>query len=398
LSSSESGPPRPAIVLRPGREAPARRRRHPWIYRQAVAAAPEGTESAGLARVEASDGSVVGWGFPSPESLIAVRLVSFGPDAPADDWLEQRLRAAVDLRARLGIDSDAMRLVNAEGDFLPGLVADRYADTIVASVHVRGMEPLVPRAVDCLTGLYSGAKVYLKRDEHHARVEGLELPAGYLAGSGDGRTVITEGGVKAVVDFARGQKTGYYLDQRANRTACASVAAGRGVLNLFAYTGAFSLRAAAAGAARVVSVESSRHALEQAEESVRLNPGLQPERFSWVQADVFEYLAHCERFELIVADPPPFARRRMEVEGALRGYLTLNQQALRCLSPGGFLFTFSCSGAVDRQVFRQVIEEAALRSGRKVRLLSELAADADHPVAAGHPEGEYLKGWMLHAD
>ncbi|OHD73103.1 MAG: hypothetical protein A2177_13035 [Spirochaetes bacterium RBG_13_68_11] len=388
----------PAVVLKPGRESPARRRRHPWIFQQAVAVTPEGAGSGGLARVEASDGSVVGWGFPSPGSLIAVRLVSFGPEEPAEDWLERRLSAAAAVRARMGIESDALRLVNAEGDFLPGLVADRYADTIVVSLHVRGMEPLAPRVVDCLARLFPGANVYLKRDEHHARVEGLVLASGYLAGSGDGRTVITEGGVKAVVDFARGQKTGFYLDQRANRTACASVAAGRSVLNLFAYTGAFSLRAAGAGAVRVVSVESSQHALEQAEESVRLNPDLSPAMFEWVHADVFDHLARGERFDLIIADPPPFARRRMEVEGALRGYLTLNQQALRCLAPGGILFTFSCSGAVDRQMFRQVIEEAALRSGRRVRMLRELHADVDHPVAAGHPEGEYLKGWMLHAD
>jgi 23S rRNA (cytosine1962-C5)-methyltransferase len=393
LSSSE-----PLVVLKPGRDAPARRRHHPWIFRQAVASAPEGAANDALARVEASDGSVVGWGFPSPESLIAVRLVSFGPEAPPADWLEQRLIAAARHRERLLLDSDAMRLVNAEGDFLPGLIADRYADTTVLSVHARGMEPLLPRVTACLTGLFPGMKVYLKRDEHHARVEGLALHSGYLAGSGDGRTSITEGGVKLVVDVARGQKTGFYLDQRANRTACASVAAGRRVLNLFAYTGAFSLRAAAAGATRVVSVESSKHALEQAEENVRLNPGLASETFAWVQDDVFDHLAHAECYDLVVADPPPFARRRMDVDGALRGYLTLNQQALRCLSPGGILFTFSCSGAVDRQMFRQVVEEAALRSGRRVRLLRELHADADHPVAAGHPEGEYLKGWMLHAE
>jgi 23S rRNA (cytosine1962-C5)-methyltransferase len=394
LSSSD----RTVVVLRPGREGPARRRHHPWIYRQAVASTPQDAASGGLARIEASDGSVVGWGFPSPESLIAVRLVSFGSEEPAADWLEQRLCAAAAVRERLHIDSDALRLVNAEGDFLPGLVADRYADTIVISLHIRGMEAFATRVADCFAGMFPGVKVYLKRDEHHARVEGLSLPSGYLAGSGDGRAVITEGGVKMVVDFTRGQKTGFYLDQRANRTACASVAAGRSVLNLFAYTGAFSLRAAGAGAARVVSVESSKHALEQAEESVRLNPGLSPAMFDWIQADVFDHLAGGERYDLIVADPPPFARRRMEVEGALRGYLTLNQQAMRCLSPGGILLTFSCSGAVERLVFRQVLEEAALRSGRRVRLLTELHADVDHPIAAGHPEGEYLKGWLLHAD
>jgi len=392
LSSSE-----PLVVLRPGRDSPARRRRHPWIYQQALASVSEAAAE-GLARVEASDGSVVGWGFCSPDSLIAVRLVSFGTEAPPADWLERRLRAAAALRARLALETDAVRLVNAEGDHLPGLGADRYADTIALSVHVRGMESLAPRVVACLADLIPGARVYLKRDEHHARVEGLALPSGYLAGTGDGRAVITEGGVRIVVDVARGQKTGFYLDQRANRAACASVAAGRRMLNLFAYTGAFSLRAAAAGAERVVSVESSRSALELAAESVRLNPGLDVGALAWVQEDVFDHLAHAGTYDLIVVDPPPFARRRMDVDAALRGYLTLNQQALRCLAPGGILFTFSCSGAVDRQMFRQLVEEAALRSGRRVRLLRELHADADHPVAAGHPEGEYLKGWMLHAD
>lgn len=385
-------------MLKRGREGPARRRRHPWIYRQAIASAPEGeAAAAGMVRVEAADGSVVGWGFASPDSLIAVRLVSFDSRPPDSDWLEQRLRSAIAVRAGLRIDSDAIRLVNAEGDFLPGLVADRYADTVVVSLHVRGMEPLLPRVVDGVTGMLPGVKVYHKRDEHHARIEGIGQASGYLAGAGEGRAVITESGVKMLVDVAQGQKTGFYLDQRANRSACAAVAAGRRVLNLFAYTGAFSLRAAAAGAVRLVSVESSRRAIELAKESVGLNPDLDPRAFSWVPADVFDFLERGERYDLIVADPPPFARRRAEVEGALRGYLTLNQQAMRCLEPGGILLTFSCSGAVDSGVFRQVLEEASLRSGRRVRFLRALHADADHPVAAGHPEGEYLKGWMLHA-
>ncbi len=394
MSSSDT----PVVVLRPGREGPARRRHHPWIYRQAIAAGPDADAAPGLARIDAADGSVVGWGFPSPDSLIAVRLVAFGPEPLADDWIERRIAAAVALRAILGIDSDALRLVNAEGDFLPGLVADRYADTVVVSLHAKGMETLLARIAAALGRALPGTNVYLKRDEHHARIEGLATPSGYLAGSGSGQAVIAESGVRLVVDFAHGQKTGFYLDQRASRSACAAIAGGRTVLNLFSYTGAFSLRAAAAGASRVVSVESSKRALEQAAESVKLNPGIDADRLAWEQADVFDWLVRDDRFDVVIADPPPFARRRMEVEGALRGYLTLNQQALRCLNPGGMLFTFSCSGAVDRTVFRQVIEEAALRSGRRVRLVRELHADADHPVAAGHPEGEYLKGWMLHAD
>ncbi len=394
MSSSEHA----VVVLRPGRDGPARKRHHPWIYRQAVAVAPEESAAPGLARVDAADGTIVGWGFPSSESLIAVRLVSFGPEPPDEAWLERRIAAAVALRGLLGIDSDAMRLVNAEGDFLPGLVADRYADTIVVSLHAKGMEHFLPRITEALVKALPGTSVYLKRDEHHARIEGLAQASGYLAGSGDGQTVITECGVRMLVDYARGQKTGFYLDQRSSRSACAAIARDRSVVNLFSYTGAFSLRAAGAGATRVVSVESSKRALEQAAESVRLNPGIPSDRLVWEQADVFDWLVRDERFDVVIADPPPFARRRMEVEGALRGYLTLNQQAIRMLAPGGMLFTFSCSGAVDRQVFRQVIEEAALRSGRRVRLVRELHSDVDHPVAAGHPEGEYLKGWMLHAD
>jgi 23S rRNA (cytosine1962-C5)-methyltransferase len=199
------------------------------------------------------------------------------------------------------------------------------------------------------------------------------------------------------VDFARGQKTGFYLDQRENRRLASVLARGRTMLNLFSYTGAFALRAVHAGATRAVSVESSRHALEVARASAALNRELDPSALEWRQEDVFSFLAGGGAYDIIVADPPPFARRRSEVEGALRGYLSLNQQALRLLAPGGFLFSFSCSGAVDGGTFRKVLAEAALRSGRTVSFVRPLHADADHPVAAEHPEGEYLKGWVMHA-
>jgi 23S rRNA (cytosine1962-C5)-methyltransferase len=168
------------------------------------------------------------------------------------------------------------------------------------------------------------------------------------------------------------------------------------VLNLFSYTGAVALRAGAAGALRVTSVDSSRSALDLAEASVELSSGLRSTVFEWVQADVFTFLESPPSCDVVVADPPPFARRRVEREGALKGYLSLFQQCLRILSPGGLAFLFSCSGAVDRQMFQQVVAEAALRSGRSARLLCELHADMDHPIAASHPEGEYLKGWMVH--
>jgi 23S rRNA (cytosine1962-C5)-methyltransferase len=396
LSSSDGA--RRGISLKQNRDAPVRRRHHPWIYSQAVAEAAPGTSPADLLPVRSADGTVIGWGLYSPDSLIAVRMVSFTSEAPPEDWIVRRIRSAHAMRQRLSLDSDAFRLVNSEGDFLPGCIIDVYGDTVVISPHTRGIESAMDRIASCLASLLPGANIYLKRDEHFARVEKLALPAGYLSGTGDGKVVIHEGGVKILVDFARGQKTGYYLDQRANRSIISGCSAGRSVLNLFSYTGAASLRAAAAGALSVASVDSSRAALDLAAESCALNPRLDPGIFSWVQADVFSYLEDPETCDLVIADPPPFARRRIELDGALKGYLSLFQQCLRILKPGGFGFLFSCSGAVDRPTFQQVVAEAALRSGRTVRLLRELHADADHPISAAHPEGEYLKGWMVHAE
>lgn len=394
-SSEQAGPPR--IVLKPGRDGPVRKRHHPWIYSQAIENVTEGPTGFELLPVGAADGTALGWGFYSPGSLIAVRMVSYGAEKPPADWLEQRLRASKSLRDSLRFDSDAMRLVNAEGDHIPGLIVDLYAEVAVVSLHIRGMEGMTSRIVDCLHEMLPDARIYLKRDEHYARVERLSRSSGYLFGSGDGTSAIQEGGVRLLVDFQRGQKTGFYLDQRANRSIIAHCSLGRIVLNLFAYTGAVALRAAAAGASRVVSVESSQKALEVGKESVKLNPQLPAEVLEWVQQDVFTFLESPERYDLVVADPPPFARRRVELEGALKGYLTLFQQCIRILNPGGLAFLFSCSGAVDRPTFQHVVAEAALRSGRTIRLLRELHADADHCVAATHPEGEYLKGWMVHA-
>jgi 23S rRNA (cytosine1962-C5)-methyltransferase len=400
LSSSDSRVP--GIVLKSGREGPVRRRHHPWVYSQAVerveGAEENGSAAGGILPVRAADGSVIGWGQYSPGSLIAVRMVAFSAEKPSDDWVEQRIGTAWALRTALALDTDSYRIVNAEGDFLPGLVIDLYADTAVVCPHTRGVEARLEAIADSLCSRQPGLKVFVRRDEHFARVERLSVASGYLRGEGDGTTVITEGNVRMKVDFARGQKTGFYLDQRANRTLIARSCAGKNVLNLFSYTGAVALRAVAAGAVKVTSVDSSRGALELGEASIGLSPNLAHDSFEWIQADVFSYLESQPRCDVVVADPPPFARRRVERDGALKGYLGLFQQCLRLISPGGLAFFFSCSGAVDRPAFQQVVGEAALRSGRTARLLRELHADVDHPVAASHPEGEYLKGWMVHVE
>jgi 23S rRNA (cytosine1962-C5)-methyltransferase len=396
LTSSELGDG-PCIVLKPGRESPARKRHHPWIYSQAVSQVTGETSAPDLLPVVASDRTLVGWGYYSPSSLIAVRMVSFTAERPSADWAEQRTASAYRLRQALHLDTDALRVVNAEGDFLPGLIVDLYGDTAVMTAHVRGMEAQADRIAACLRGLVPGANVYFKRDEHYARVEGLARASGYLAGSGSGTCLIREGPVKLQVDYQNGQKTGYYLDQRASRRLIARCGAGRNVLNLFAYTGAVALAAAAAGAKRVVSVESSRRAIELARENVALNPELSSCDLEWVQADVFSFLENAGTHDVVVADPPPFARRRAELQGALQGYLSLFEQCIRILAADGLAFLFSCSGAVDKPMLRDIVVEAGRRAGRQVRLLKELHADLDHPVAATHPEGEYLKGWLVHA-
>jgi 23S rRNA (cytosine1962-C5)-methyltransferase len=387
----------PAVVLKPGREAPVARRRHPWIFSQAVAEHP--AETSGVLPVRSADGKVVGWGFYTPGSLIAVRMMSFSPEKPAEGWMTERIREAIELRHSFGLDTDALRLVNAEGDFFPGLIVDRYGDTAVVSAHVKGVEAELERIVACLEEKAGTPKVFLKRDEHVARVEKLAIPTGYLSGEGDGTRVIREGKVRFLVDFARGQKTGYYLDQRRNRSIIGESCVGKRVLNLFSYTGAVALQAAAGGAARVISVESSARAVEASRENARLNADLRSEVFEWAQGDAFAFLeSDSGLYDVLIADPPPFARRRAELAGAIRGYIGLFHLCFKRLAPHGFAFLFSCSGAVDRETFLRLVTEAAIRCGRRARLLRELHADVDHPVAAGHVEGEYLKGWMVYVE
>jgi 23S rRNA (cytosine1962-C5)-methyltransferase len=385
------------IILKPGKGELLRARRHPWVYSGAVDRAEAGALRGEAAPVAEASGQVLGWGLYSPGSLIAVRLLAWGPEPPLADWPERRIRAAYELRQRLATASDAYRLVNAEGDFLPGLIVDVYRGTTVVRPLVRGMEAALERILAALRELYPDNAVFLKRDEKAARLEALERPTGYLSGGGDGTERIREAGLAQVVDITRGQKTGYYLDQRDNRALTRRLSAGRRVLNLFAYTGSFALQAAAGGAAEVVSVESSAHALEVARESLRLNPQLAAERLTWIEGDALAYLQNCPGYELAVVDPPPYARRRSELTGALKAYVRLNRLVMERSAPGALVLTFSCSSAVSAEQFTGALREAARQAGREVQLLLALHAAPDHPVAADHPEGEYLKGWLLRA-
>jgi 23S rRNA (cytosine1962-C5)-methyltransferase len=384
------------VRLRRGRGAVIERLGHPWVYSQAIESASEEARSGALSPVVSQDsGTTLGWGFYSPGSLIGFRFVSRGEDPPPATWLEDRLRSALQLRRRLEIPSNAFRLVNSEGDGLPGLVVDVYDSTTVLRPLIRGVEAQADGIVAALRELLPENSVYLRKDETAARKEQLRLPTGYLHGSGDAWAVIREGQCLFRVDLARGQKTGFYLDQRDNHLLLRGLARELRVLNLFSYTGAFALQAAEGGARAVVSVESSAAAVELSRQNERLNRRSGGGTLEWVQGDAFGYLEDCDRFDLIVVDPPPFARRRSEVRGALRGYGALNRLAALRLSPGGLLMSFSCSSAVTEELMLGALREAIRETGREAQILRRLHAAPDHPVRLGHPEGEYLKGWLL---
>jgi 23S rRNA (cytosine1962-C5)-methyltransferase len=384
------------VRLKKGRGATIARLDHPWVYSQAIDSASEQARRGELSALVSGDtGETLGWGYHSPESLIGFRFVSRGDGPPPADWLEERLDYALELRRRLAIPSDSFRMVNSEGDGLPGLIVDVYHRTTLLRPLIRGMEAQVERLVAALHALFPENSVYLKRDETAARREALELPSGYLQGSGEAVEVIREGECRFRVDLERGQKTGFYLDQRDNRLLLRGLAAGLRVLNLFAYTGAFAVQAAAGEAREVVSVESSAAAVELGRENQALNPQAAGCAFEWVQGDAFSYLEGCDAFDLVVVDPPPFARRRREVPGALRGYGALNRLAALRLSPGGLMMSFSCSSAVTEELLLTVLRDAVRDAGREAQVLQRLHAAPDHPVLLGHPEGEYLKGWLL---
>jgi 23S rRNA (cytosine1962-C5)-methyltransferase len=384
------------VRLRSGRDALIERISHPWVYSQAVAEASVEALDGRLSPLVSADGkTVLGWGFYSPRSLIAFRFVSRGQRRPADTWLEERLGSALALRRRLVIPSNAYRLVNSEGDALPGLIVDVYNRTTVLRPLTRAMEAQSERLLAGLRALLPDNSVYLKRDETAARKEDLRLPTGYLYGAGEAAELIEEGDCTFKVDLAGGQKTGFYLDQRDNRLWVRRVAGGLRVLNLFSYTGAFALQAAAGGAREVVSVESSAGAVELSRENQRLNQRLADCPLEWIRGDAFSYLEDCGAFDLIVVDPPPFARRKGELEGALRGYGSLNRLAAQRVSAGGLMMSFSCSSAVTEELMLGVLRESVGLADRVAQVLQPLHAAADHPVLLGHPEGEYLKGWLL---
>jgi len=396
-----------ALLLKPGKER-SLQRRHPWVYAAAVASVIGSPGNGALVAIRGSDRRFLAWAAYSPQSLIRARCWSYAEADRVDGaWLAARVRAAVARRAELQETGDALRLVFGEADGLPGLVVDRYGATLVVQIHSAGIELHRELLIDTLCAASGCATVFERSDAALREREGLPDSGGLLRGDKPAAAVaIREHGVHYLVDIRRGHKTGFYVDQRDNRQRLAQAVRdfvrrhGRGprVLNGFCYTGGFSLAAAQAGAQAVLSVDTSADALELGQRNAALN-GLDPARLQWRCADVFEELRALResgaQFDFIVLDPPKFATNQHQIERAARAYKDINLSALRLLAPGGRLLSFSCSGAIEVDLFQKIVAGAVIDAGIDCHLLARLGAGADHPVLVTHPEGEYLKGLML---
>ena len=402
------------IFLKPHKEE-SLKRFHPWVFSGAIAkvvldanhkaSAPEEGE---IVCVRSAANECLGVGHWQVGS-IAVRILAFGEESlPANLWNE-RIRAAYQVREAIGLirpDNNTFRLIHGEGDFLPGLIVDVYADTAVVQAHSVGMHVHrneIAKAV--LDEIPQVENVYYKSDDtlpFKAPVVGEKI--GYLIqsdNSDESEFWSTENGLQFRIDWLRGQKTGFFIDQRENRALVERYAKGKDVLNMFCYTGGFSLYALRGGAKRVDSVDVSQKAIDLVNVNVARNFPKATNHTS-VAADAFEYLsaqkAEGKTYDLIILDPPAFAKHRDAVKNALRGYQRINAKAIEMIRPGGILFTFSCSQAVDKEAFRLAVFSAAAQVGRKVRILHQLHQPQDHPINIYHPEGEYLKGLVLYVE
>jgi 23S rRNA (cytosine1962-C5)-methyltransferase len=386
------------LILKSAREK-SLLRRHPWIFSGAIERI-DGTPGMGESvAVRSSHGSFLGWAAYSPYSQIRARVWSWDEAHPAGpDLVRVRLEQAIALRRSLYPEAQAVRLVNAESDGLPGVVIDRYGDALVLQVSSAGAARWRDTIADLLVALLPGSSVFERSDAEVLELEGLPQHVGVLLGSAPADpVVIVENGIQLAVSIAGGHKTGFYLDQRENRLLLRQLAHGRDVLDCFCYTGGFALNALAGGARHVTAVDASAEALDAAGRNLALND-LAPDRAEWLGADVFQLLRKLRdqgrRFDAIVLDPPKFAPTAALAERAARGYKDINLLAFKLLRPGGILFTFSCSGGVSRDLFQKIVAGAASDARVDAQVLRWMSAASDHPVALAFPEGEYLKGLL----
>ena len=389
------------IILKKGKEE-SLQRFHPWVFSGAIARGDDTIEEGDLVTVYSHNGTLIGNGHYQIGS-IAVRMLTFDDTAIDGAFFEQRLHDALRVRLSLGLmrdDNNAFRLVHGEGDFLPGLVIDIYGNTAVMQAHSPGMHfsrDLIAQALTRLPGNLV-RNVYYKSETTLPYKAHLDPQNDYIIGSYD-TDVAMENGLKFHVDWLKGQKTGFFVDQRENRRLLEQYSKNRKVLNMFCYTGGFSFYAMRGGAQLVHSVDSSAKAISLTNDNVQLNFPEDPRHEAFAE-DAFKFLDNMaqDAYDLIILDPPAFAKHKSALRNALIGYRKLNAKAFEKIAPGGILFTFSCSQAVNKEQFRLAVFSAAAQSRRRVRILHQLTQPADHPINIYHPEGEYLKGLVLYVE
>jgi len=390
-----------AVVLKKGRDK-SLKRRHPWIFSGGVEKIVGKPGSGDTVELRDIAGNKLALAAYSPQSQIRARVWTFDPKQDVDAaFFRHRIARALALRESLPAarHTNALRLVNGESDGLPGLVVDRYADVLVVQILSAGIERWRDPILDALAESSGCEAIYERSDAEVRGLEGLEPRTGFVRGNRNAsRCPISECGLNFRVDVEQGQKTGFFLDQRENRQRVRALAAGREVLDGFCYTGGFSIAALAGGAKRVTAIESSSSALEVAKENLAANP-LDASKVEFLQADVFSHLRTLRdrgaHFDMVVLDPPKFAPTAAQAKNAARAYKDINLLALKLLSPGGLLATFSCSGGVSAELFQSIVAGAALDAGAEAKIIERFGAAADHPVALEFPEGEYLKGLLV---
>ena len=391
----------PKIILKKGKEE-SLKRFHPWVFSGAIQHLPQQMEEGDVVAVCNSEGKFVAVGHYQVGS-IAVRVLSFRDVAIDESFWQSRLKSALTMRQTIGIadnpENNTYRLVHGEGDLLPGLVIDVYGKTAVMQAHSVGMHCSRHDIAQALVAVMGSRieNIYYKSETTLPFKAELGQENGFIYGGSDDNTAV-ENGLKFYVDWLKGQKTGFFVDQRENRALLEHYAKGRKVLNMFCYTGGFSFYAMRGGALKVHSVDSSAKAIELTKRNVALNfPG--DGRHEAYCEDAFKFLDQLgNQYDLIILDPPAFAKHRAALHNALKGYIRLNAKAFEKIESGGVLFTFSCSQVVTKENFRNAVFTAAAQAGRKVRILHQLHQPADHPVNIYHPEGEYLKGLVLYVE
>ena len=391
----------PKIILKPKKER-SLQNFHPWLFSGAIEKTEEGIEEGDIVEIYSNDRKYFATGHYH-EGSIMVRVFSFQETDCQYEFWNDKLEKAFALRQQLGLTSNGTtnvyRLIHAEGDGLPGLIIDIYNTTAVIQTHTLGMHRIKNFLVDALKNIYGNklTAIYDKSAETMSKQgTAISVTNEFLFGKEENIEVI-ENGIRFFVDYETGQKTGFFIDQRENRQLLSSYSKGKNVLNTFAYSGGFSMYALKAGATLVHSVDSSKKVAEWAEKNTGLNFSNPPHRF--FTEDVFDFMKKSEtKYDVMVLDPPAFAKHLSSVDKATIGYRNLNQEAMKHIGKNGILFTFSCSQVIDKNLFRKIVFMAALHAKRNVRILHQLAQPADHPISIYHPEGEYLKGLVLHVE